>query len=245
MESLKPVTRQTLGQQVATQLAAMVTSGKWRPGERLPPEMELCKILHIGRSTLREALKSLAFVGMVQMRHGEGTFVGRETNHLLDRILAKGLIRSEKAVADVCEARIILETELAALSAERITDSEVAGLKALVEGMGRHLEAQDSSFEDLDLEFHLQIAACSKNPVLQQLMNPIRDLVFEWIVKSQQFPGLRLNAHQQHQAILQTLAQRKPEKARKAMREHLQTFLRAVSLLERVSAGEPRLSARH
>jgi GntR family transcriptional repressor for pyruvate dehydrogenase complex len=245
MESLKPVTRQTLGQQVATQLAAMVTSGKWRPGERLPPEMELCKILHIGRSTLREALKSLAFVGMVQMRHGEGTFVGRETNHLLDRILAKGLIRSEKAVADVCETRIILETELAALSAERITDSEVAGLKALVEGMGRHLEAQDSSFEDLDLEFHLQIAACSKNPVLQQLMNPIRDLVFEWIVKSQQFPGLRLNAHQQHQAILQTLAQRKPEKARKAMREHLQTFLRAVSLLERVSAGEPRLSARH
>jgi GntR family transcriptional repressor for pyruvate dehydrogenase complex len=245
MESLKPVTRQTLGQQVATQLATMVTSGKWRPGERLPPEMELCKILHIGRSTLREALKSLAFVGMVQMRHGEGTFVGRETNHLLDRILAKGLIRSEKAVADVCETRIILETELAALSAERITDSEVAGLKALVEGMGRHLEAQDSSFEDLDLEFHLQIAACSKNPVLQQLMNPIRDLVFEWIVKSQQFPGLRLNAHQQHQAILQTLAQRKPEKARKAMREHLQTFLRAVSLLERVSAGEPRLSARH
>jgi GntR family transcriptional regulator, transcriptional repressor for pyruvate dehydrogenase complex len=245
MESLKPVTRQTLGQQVATQLAAMVTSGKWRPGERLPPEMELCKILHIGRSTLREALKSLAFVGMVQMRHGEGTFVGRETNHLLDRILAKGLIRSEKAVADVCETRIILETELAALSAERITDSEVAGLKALVEGMGRHLEARDSSFEDLDLEFHLQIAACSKNPVLQQLMNPIRDLVFEWIVKSQQFPGLRLNAHQQHQAILQTLAQRKPEKARKAMREHLQTFLRAVSLLERVSAGEPRLSVRH
>ena len=90
METLKPVTRQTLGQQVATQLAAMVTSGKWRTGERLPPEMELCKILHIGRSTLREALKSLAFVGLVQMRHGEGTFVAQGTDHLLDRILAKG-----------------------------------------------------------------------------------------------------------------------------------------------------------
>jgi GntR family transcriptional repressor for pyruvate dehydrogenase complex len=242
MESLKPVIRQTLGQQVATQLAAMVTSGKWRTGERLPPEMELCKTLHIGRSTLREALKSLAFVGLVQMRHGEGTFVAQGTEHLLDRILAKGLIRSEKAVADVCETRLILETELAALSAERITDSELAAIGKLVERMGQHLEAEDASFEDLDLEFHLQLAASSKNPVLQQLMNPIRDLVFEWIVKSQQFPGLRLNAHQQHQAILQALIQRKPEKARKAMRDHLETFMHAVSLLEKVAAGELRLS---
>jgi GntR family transcriptional repressor for pyruvate dehydrogenase complex len=202
--------------------------------------MELCKILHIGRSTLREALKSLAFVGLVEMRHGEGTFVCQNTNHLLDRILAKGLIRSEKAVADVCETRIILETELAALSAERITDAEVAVLQGLVDRMGKNLEAVDTSFEDLDLEFHMQIAACAKNPVLQQLMNPIRDLVREWIVKSQQFPGLRLNAHQQHQAILQALAMRKPDKARKAMRDHLQTFLRAVSLLEQVSAAEAR-----
>jgi GntR family transcriptional repressor for pyruvate dehydrogenase complex len=235
METLKPVRRQTLGQQVATQLATMVTSGKWRQGEQLPTEMELCKILHIGRSTLREALKSLAFVGLVEMRHGEGTFVCKETGHLLDRILAKGLIRSEKTVADVCEARLILETELAALSAERITGRETALLQSLIDRMGQKLEAVDSSFEDLDLEFHLQIAACSKNPVLQQLMHPIRDLVFEWIVKSQQFPGLRLNAHQQHQAILQALTLGKPDKARKAMRDHLQTFLRAVSLLEQVS----------
>jgi GntR family transcriptional regulator, transcriptional repressor for pyruvate dehydrogenase complex len=238
MESLKPVTRQTLGHQVATQLASMVTGGKWRPGDRLPPEMELCKILHIGRSTLREALKSLAFVGLVQMRHGEGTFVAGEMDHLLDRILAKGLIRSEKTVADVCEARLVLETELVALSAERITDQEIGTLKALVEQMGDHVEADDLIFEDLDLEFHMQIAASSKNPVLQQVMNPIRELVREWIRKSQQFPGLRLNAHQQHQSILEALIQRKPERARKVMREHLQTFLRAVSLLEQAAPGD-------
>lgn len=216
----------------------MVTAGKWRPGDRLPPEVELCKILHIGRSTLREALKSLAFVGLVEMRHGEGTFVAGGTDHLLDRILAKGLIRSEKTVADVCEARIVLETELVALSAERITDAEITVLKDLVDLMGDHLEAEDSLFEDLDLEFHLQIAASSKNPILQQVMNPIRDLVREWIKKSQQFPGLRVNAHVQHQAILDALIQRKPDRARKMMREHLQTFLRAVSLLENSAAPE-------
>ncbi|HWB82604.1 MAG TPA: FadR/GntR family transcriptional regulator [Bryobacteraceae bacterium] len=235
MDSLKPVSRLTLGHQVATQLASMITSGRWRPGDKLPPEAELCKVLHIGRSTLREALKSLAFVGLVRMRHGEGTFVEQDNAHLLERILAKGLIRTEKAIADVCEARMILETELAALCAERITEEEVQDLREIVARMGDSLEAQDTQFEDLDLRFHMELAAFSKNPVLQQLMNPIRDLVREWIVKSQQLPGLRLNAHQQHQMILEALAQHKPDRARRAMRDHLETFLRAVSLLEKVS----------
>jgi GntR family transcriptional repressor for pyruvate dehydrogenase complex len=238
MEALKPVTRVTLGHQVASQLASMITSGKWKLGERLPPELELCKVLHIGRSTLREALKSLAFVGLVQMRHGEGTFVAAEPDHLLDRILTKGLIRSEKAIADLCEARLILETELAALCAERITDGEIAALERIVKQMGSQIDSDDTVFSDLDLQFHLEIAACSKNPVLSQLINPIRELVREWIVKSQQLSGWRVTAHQQHQTILEALAQHKPERARKAMKEHLATFLRAVALLETVSQTE-------
>src|SRR6202046_5868726 len=136
MSTLKPVSRVTLAEQVADQLSDQIAEGRWKPGEKLPTEAELCGALHIGRSTLREALKSLAFVGLVQMRHGEGTFVAQGTDHLLDRILAKGLIRSEKAVADVCETRLILETELAALSAERIMDSELAALAPLVGGVG-------------------------------------------------------------------------------------------------------------
>jgi DNA-binding FadR family transcriptional regulator len=73
MKNLKPVSRVTLGEQVAAQLAEQISGGRWRPGDRLPSESELCAALRIGRSTLREALKSLAFVGLVQMRPGEGT----------------------------------------------------------------------------------------------------------------------------------------------------------------------------
>ncbi len=236
MTHRKTTGRVTLSEQVATQLASMITAGRWQPGEKLPGELELCRILGIGRSTLREALRSLAFVGLVQTSHGEGTFVSGGAEHLLERLLAKGLLRTEKAIADVCEARIVLETELAALCAERIREDEIKVLRGLIARMGQCLDRNTTEFNELDLQFHLEIASFSKNPVLEKVMNPIRDLVSEWIVKSQELPGLRVNAHRQHQAILEALANRKPDRARKAMREHLRTFLRAVALLEKVSA---------
>jgi len=119
MPTLKAVSRVTLGEQVAAQLADQITEGRWRPGDKLPSESELCATLHIGRSTLREALKSLAFIGLVQMRPGEGTYVLDGTQLLVDRIRTRGLLKSEKDLQDVGEARMILETELAALAAER------------------------------------------------------------------------------------------------------------------------------
>jgi DNA-binding FadR family transcriptional regulator len=123
---LRAVERVTLGEQVALQLAEMIAERRWKTGEKLPPEMELCAALNVGRSTLREGLKSLAFIGMVRMRAGDGTYVAEPARGLLDRILAKGLLKTEKDLADVCETRMILEIELAGLAAEPATAEDVA-----------------------------------------------------------------------------------------------------------------------
>src|SRR5438270_298426 len=133
MAELKAVARATLSEQVALQLVEMISENRWKPSEKLPPELELCQTLNVGRSTLREALKSLAFIGMVRMRAGDGTYVSELPHRLLDRILAKGLLKTEKDLADVCETRMILETEVAALAAERGTPEHIEGLKALVQ----------------------------------------------------------------------------------------------------------------
>src|SRR5947207_4416695 len=121
MSGLRAVVRTSLGEQVALQLADLIAERRWAPGQRLPPEAELCQVLNVGRSTLREALKSLAFIGMVRMRAGDGTYVAEESRGLLHRLLAKGLLKSQKDLEDVCETRLLLETELAALAAERRT----------------------------------------------------------------------------------------------------------------------------
>ena len=235
MQTLKPVSKVTLGEQVAAQLAEQITNCRWRAGERLPSETELCAALKIGRSTLREALKSLAFVGMVQMRPGEGTYVTDGTQVLLERIGARGLLRTEKDLGDVSEARLILETESAALAAERMDPADLERLEGILSQMKQCLDGEGREYAALDVEFHLAIAKASKNRLLHELLVPIREVLQEFIAKSQQLPGIKQSAHQHHVRIVAALRQRNPEKARRAMRAHLDTCGKAFSLLGRIS----------
>lgn len=231
---LTAVHRVTLGEQVAAQLASLIGDGRWKPGEKLPSEIELCAALGIGRSTLREALKSLAFIGMVRMRPGDGTYVAEPARGLLDRILAKGLLKTEKDLADVCETRMIVETELAALAADRATPSHLDALDELLARSSQCLKTDRQNYSAIDLEIHLAIAKASDNKLLALLLADIRSLLEEWITKSQELPGLQENAHGQHTRILKAIRERDPQAAKREMRAHLETFQRAYQLLGRV-----------
>jgi GntR family transcriptional repressor for pyruvate dehydrogenase complex len=241
MSTLKPVSRVTLGEQVAAQLSDQIAEGRWKPGEKLPSEAELCYAMNIGRSTLREALKSLAFVGMVQMRPGEGTYVIEASRLLIDRIMARGLLKTDKELQDVGEARLLIEGETAALAAERADAKDFEQLDRLMDDMEQSLHGVGREFVDLDVEFHLAIASCAKNQMLYELLNPIRGVLKEWISKSQELPGIKENAHQQHGKILAAVRRREPEKARHAMRAHLQTCEKMFSLLGRLTSNKDRV----
>jgi GntR family transcriptional repressor for pyruvate dehydrogenase complex len=244
MRQLRPVSRATLCEQVALQLADMIAEERWKAGEKLPSEAELCRALNIGRSTLREALTSLAFVGMVAIRRGDGTYVADKSHLFLERILARGILKTEKDLADVWEARMVLETELAALAALRLTDDDLEALSSLLERMESAKGSDDpSTYSALDLEFHLAIATASKNRMLHQLLTPIRGILQEWMGKSQELPGLRENAQVQHHKIFEALKQRSPERARKAMEAHLQTFQRAFTLLGSIDHSRSKVTA--
>jgi GntR family transcriptional regulator, transcriptional repressor for pyruvate dehydrogenase complex len=238
MSTLKPVSRVTLGEQVAAQLSDQITEGRWKPGEKLPSESELCATLRIGRSTLREALKSLAFVGMVQMRPGDGTYVIEESGALIDRIMSRGLLKTEKELLDVGEARMLIECETAALAAERADRDDLDQIDELMEEMGQSLNGNGRDFVELDLNFHLAIAQCAKNQMLYELLTPIRGVLKEWISKSQELPGIKENAHLQHGKILSAVRRREPDKARHAMRTHLQTCEKMFNLLGRISVSK-------
>lgn len=235
MKNLKPVSRVTLGEQVAAQLAEQISKGQWLPGERLPSESDLCAALGIGRSTLREALKSLAFVGLVQMRPGEGTYVVDGTRPLIDRVNARGLLKTEKDLDDLGETRLILETELAALAAERMDAADFESLDQILAQMERSLRNGGHDYAELDVEFHLAVAKGSKNRLLHQLLAPIRETLQEFIAKSQELPGIKQSAHNHHAKIVAALKQRDPDKARKAMRAHLKTCEKAFTLLGKIS----------
>jgi DNA-binding FadR family transcriptional regulator len=236
MAHLKPVARVTLVDQVATQLAERISQGHWSQGERLPSEPELCRVLHIGRSTLREALKSLAFIGMVRMRPGEGTFVANGYAAISGQIMARTFLKTEKDFTDLWETRATLETRMAALAAERADDQDLERLDSLLSQMQARLESNDPSYTNLDMEFHFAVAAGSKNRMLQEMLVPLRGMVLEWMAKSHQMPGKRENALKEHRRIAEAIRQRDPEKARKAMETHLLTFRHVYTVLEKMSS---------
>lgn len=231
--SLAPVVKETLVEQVSARLIDLIAAGHWKQGERLPPETTLCRSLGIGRSTLREALNSLVFLGLIQVRRGEGTFVGSDSTRLLDRFLLSGLLRSERDIAHLSETRIVLECELASLCAQRSTPADLAALEKLEQSMERGAKLPIPDFVELDLQFHLKIADSSQNPVLAQLLRTIRGLLQEWIVRSQTMARARDAARRGHSDILAALHRRDALAAREAMKSHLEesyALMRQASL---------------
>jgi GntR family transcriptional repressor for pyruvate dehydrogenase complex len=231
---LKPVSRTTLSEQVALQLAAEVAAKRWQPGDKLPSEAELCRAFNVGRSSLREALKSLAFVGIIRMRAGGGSYIAERPSKYIDRpLLARGILRSEKDLTDLSEARLVLETELASLCAQRANRRDLATLEDLVGRMKLAMVDDRAKFQQLDQEFHLSIAAGSKNEVLAELLGHIRGALQELIRKSLLLSSGMDLACKQHDKILDALKKRNPAAARNAIRIHLSAFQRGYKALLR------------
>jgi DNA-binding FadR family transcriptional regulator len=174
---------------------------------------------------------------MVRMRPGDGTYVTHNSARLLDRIMAKGLLKTEKDLADVCETRILLETELAALAAERANPADREHLQRIYAELEASVAGEGKPYVQLDFEFHLAIAEASHNVVLRRLITDIRSLLMDWITKTQELPEGRRNAHKQHTRILHSILDGHPEKARKEMRTHLETLQKAYSLLSHMPSA--------
>lgn len=238
MTSLTPISKKrTLSEEVAAQVMAMISSGTFKVGAKLPPESDLCQSLRVGRSTLREGLRALSLVGMVRMRPGEGTFVAEGSSEFLDRAFGHGLLREASDIRDLFETRILLETRLAALCARRATQEELQHLDHLVMEMTMAAHSNPRNVPTQDLEFHLKIAAYSRNRVMAQLFRNMRHILYEWLVKCEQIPGAQANACYCHQKILDALKQRDPRKASSAMRSHLNNMPLPYKLLLGTEAG--------
>jgi len=231
LKDLRPLTRATLSEQVAKELAAKIRAGEWKPGERLPSEADLCRAMGVGRSSLREALTSLAFIGLIRARAGEGSFVAEQPSaYFTSPWLTGGVLTTEKELNEFAEARIVLETELAALCAVRITQSELKEMERIVEQMKNAIDDREK-FRDLDLAFHLAMGVAAKNSVLNDLIKSVRKGMMELITKGLLLREGREQAVKQHGKIVEAFRRGSPAKAREAVRGHLASFHRGYKVL--------------
>ncbi len=217
---LTPVARTTRTGDICRKMVTHLIRGDWGPGEQIPPERELCLRLGVGRASLREALKALEIMGMIETRLGDGTYVCERSEFLSRPLLWAIASSSEAESQELVEARALIEVELAGLAAQRATAADL-------EEIGVHLDEWDEAKDDLeklrrsDIAFHLAIARASHNSILMNALLLIRNLLQIWIGSALQIEGVAAKARKQHQEIFVAVAKKNQAAARSAMQHHL------------------------
>ncbi|WMJ84918.1 FadR/GntR family transcriptional regulator [Oscillospiraceae bacterium LTW-04] len=208
----------TLGEKAADDLIRLIRENGYEAGQKLPNEYALSSLLGVGRNTVREALRVLVSRNIVVIRQGSGTFVSAKMG-VSDDPLGFSLIEDRrKLVRDLLQLRCIIEPPIAALAAENATEQDIALLGEICGQVERLLEAR-KDFSGKDQAFHVQIANCSHNVVMSNLIPLISEgvSVFSAEVASQEYEHT-LRAHRK---IYQAICDRRPVEAQQAMLFHL------------------------
>src|SRR5215203_1572918 len=216
-ETLRPVPRPRLYEQVVSQIEAWITEYGLQVGDRLPPERELAAKLGVSRATVSQALVAMEVVGMVSVRHGDGVVLVEPAGSAK---VVNALRRHAKQLPEIIEAREALETKLAALAAVRRTEDDLAAMDDALEFMERDIAAGGRGVEG-DERFHAAVTAAGHSPLLAKLMAEISDLIRETRIESLSQPDRPVNSLRGHRKIADAIRAGDAEAAAQAMQEHV------------------------
>jgi DNA-binding FadR family transcriptional regulator len=202
-------------------IKGMITSGELGPGDRLPKESDLAERLGLSRNSLREAVKALSMIRVLDVRQGDGTYVtSLEPHLLLDALSFVVDFHRDDTVLQFLEVRRILEPAATALAAVRMTDEDIVKLQSVLDQLGA--EPTIEALVANDLEFHRQIAAGSDNTVLCSLVEGLSGPTTRariWRGLTQE--GAAMKTREQHQAIVDAIVARQPDLARSWATVHI------------------------
>lgn len=218
-------------QQVVEKMLALLDSGEYPPGVRLPSERELSEMFNVSRPSIREAIIALEVMGRVVVRTGAGVYVTKPVSTFSDA--------KDYSPFELTEARVLVESETAALAASVITDEQLEEVREAYWDMVRENEAGNLTSERADRKFHEAISKATNNRVLMSTVCKLWDIqeqspdilaVRKSVCKKD---GQKRLA--EHKAILKALENRDPRAARQAMRQH---FSRTLNALHEVSEAK-------
>ncbi len=216
-----PIRSNKVYAQIAEQIEQLIVSGALRSGDRLPTERELAEQFQASRTAVREAMKTLAQKGLVDMRPGRGTVVidgtAQALRHSLGLVLRVGRAGCQD---ELVEVREILEPEIAALAAARATEEHLAALQAAVQVMDASLDDADA-YIAADNDFHRTLAKATQNSLILAFVDSIVDLLSEQRKQIFSVPGGPVRGQMHHKRILDALRCHDAEAARAAMHAHL------------------------
>lgn len=221
--SFQPIKTKKIYEEIMEQLKDMIGSGELKPGEKLPSERDMSDSLGVSRASVREALTALEALGILDIRPGEGTFVRETSVSRIFEPLAMVLAVERNPGAQMMEIRRILETEAAALAAERASEDNLSNIEIILDKM-KNAEIISEAV-DFDLKFHYSIAEASHNTILLRMMNTVADLMHHTFRSNRENfyadPVKGPRTIREHEAIAAAIRARNPVLAREKMLEHI------------------------
>ncbi len=224
--TLQRIKKTRVSEDIVGQLRGLIATGKLRSGDQLPSERELSEQFTVSRASVREAIRALESMGLLEARQGEGTYVAKSVEALVQP-LAHAIAQEENAIQEMFEMRRLLEPQLAALAAERAAPAELEELHDIVEKQARQV-AEGGTGAELDAAFHSALGRAAKNALLLRLNDTLVDSLRDSRRGSLQTPERPRRSLAGHRAIVRALHARDPKAAQRAMLKHLEEIERNV-----------------
>ena len=218
---LAPIKSTRIYEEIVRQVKAMIAEGRLKGGDRLPPERDLAEKFVVSRTSVREALRALESLGLVEIRPGEGTFVRQVSIESLVEPLALLMVSQREAIGELFEARRLLEPSLAGLAATRATPDEIQEMERILEEQAKEIANGRTGLAQ-DAQFHSAIGAAAHNRAITRIAHAIMDLLTQSREESLNIPGRPTRSHEDHRRVLAAIGRRDADGARKAMLEHIE-----------------------
>lgn len=218
--------RETPEVELTRKLLGYLMTGDLRPGQKIPPERALAEALGVGRASVRSSIKSLALLGLLEQRQGDGTYLSRRESDLLPEVIEWGLLLGQRNVDDLLELRETMEVALAGMAAERRTSEQLDELRALIDKMENASSHRD--YVAADIEFHLAIARASGNAAMANILSSVQSLLRVWATRVIDTAGETTTSLAVHTPVLDAITRQDADAAREAMGAHMARAIRRL-----------------
>ena len=227
---LEPIKKSRLYEKIVSQVLSMIKNGELKPGDRLPTERDLAAQMHVSRTAIREALRSMEFKGLIESNVGVATLIKSKTlDELLDPFAAV-LANNERLIIELIEVRLLLEVEIARTAARRITPQKARLIEESLSLMKNELEAGQLGLEG-DNAFHQALADAADNLAMMNITRLCSELLSQTREAALKAMEDRLLAIDHHQAIYEAVKNHDAAEAGRLMQNHLEMAFH--NLLER------------
>jgi GntR family transcriptional repressor for pyruvate dehydrogenase complex len=218
--SIGPIKKTRVAEEVADRIRTLILDGTFPQGQPLPSERVLTEQFGVSRGSIRDAFRMLEMIGLLETRHGRGTFPHELTVDRLVQPLASVMTYQHDLQDELLDVRRMFEPAVARAAAARLTEEDLADLQRILDAQRRKLKAGQSAIVE-DTAFHAALARSTRNRVVVSLMSTLNDLLVESRTSSLRQEGRPVKSIEGHEAVVEALRRRDAEGAARAMYEHI------------------------